>query len=159
MTPYRPQGNSVSERMYSTVHAMLSMYSDISQNIWAEASSQYVFYLSDALNAVLLDVWAIGKITCIDIIFGIPHVGRSTTTEEFTHSTRKNLQIAFELAHRNLSERTDRQKANNYELRLLYRNSPPDKRCGVFKPHKSTDGPNPKLIQLWRGPYLPSSKL
>ena len=36
-TPYRPQGNSVSERMYSTLHTMLSMYSNIAQNDWAEA--------------------------------------------------------------------------------------------------------------------------
>ena len=36
-TLYRPQGNSVSERMYSTLHAMLSMYSNIAQNDWAEA--------------------------------------------------------------------------------------------------------------------------
>ena len=28
-TPYRLQGNSVSERMHSTLHAMLSMYSNI----------------------------------------------------------------------------------------------------------------------------------
>ena len=29
----------------------------------------------------------------------------------------------------------------------------------VYKPHDSTDGPNPKLIQLWRGPYVICSKL
>ena len=50
------------------------------------------------------------------MIFGIPHVGRSTTTEEFAHSTRENLQIAFELARRNLSERDDKQNANNSKL-------------------------------------------
>ena len=33
---YRPQGTSVSERMYSTLHAMLSMYSNVAQNSWAE---------------------------------------------------------------------------------------------------------------------------
>ena len=36
MTPYRTQGNSVSERMHSNLHAMLSMYSNIAQNSWAE---------------------------------------------------------------------------------------------------------------------------
>ena len=34
-TPHRPQGNSVSERMHSTLHAMLSMYSNVAQNNWA----------------------------------------------------------------------------------------------------------------------------
>ena len=35
-TSYRPQGNSVSERMHSTLHALLSMYSNVVQNNWAE---------------------------------------------------------------------------------------------------------------------------
>ena len=35
-TPYRPRGNSASERMHSTLHAMLSMYSSITQKSWAE---------------------------------------------------------------------------------------------------------------------------
>ena len=29
----------------------------------------------------------------------------------------------------------------------------------VHKPHQSTDGPNPKFIQPWRGPYIICSKL
>ena len=36
MTPYRPQGNQVSEHMHWTLHAMLSMYSNIAQNNWTE---------------------------------------------------------------------------------------------------------------------------
>ena len=94
----------------------------------------------------------------IDIIFGIPHVGRSTTTEEFAHSTRENLQIAFELARRNLSERIDKQKANNSKLPPIPEFTPGQKVL-VYKPHHSTDGPNPKLIQPWRGPYIICSKL
>ena len=35
-TSYRPQGNSVSECMHSTLHAMLSMYGNIAQNNRAE---------------------------------------------------------------------------------------------------------------------------
>ena len=35
-TPYRPQGNSVSEGMHSILHAMLSMCSNIALNNWAE---------------------------------------------------------------------------------------------------------------------------
>ena len=93
-----------------------------------------------------------------DIIFGIPHVGRSTTTEEFAHPTRENLQIAFELARRNLSERIDKQKANNSKLPPIPEFTPGQKVL-VDKPHHSTDGPNPKLIQPWRGPYIICSKL
>ena len=94
----------------------------------------------------------------IDIIFGIPHVGRSTTTEEFTHSTRENMQIAFELARRNLSERIDKQKANDSKLPPIPGLNPGQKVL-VYKPHQSTDGPNAKLIQPWRGPYIICSKL
>ena len=94
----------------------------------------------------------------IDIIFGIPHVGRSTTTEEFAHSTRENLQIAFELARRNLSKRFDKQKANDSKLPPIP-NFTPGQKVLVYKPHHSTDEPNPKLIQPWRGPYIICSKL
>ena len=90
------------------------------------------------------------------MMFGIPHVGRSTTTEEFAHSTRENLQIAFELARRNLSERIDKQKANNSKLPPIPEFTPGQKVL-VYKPHHSTDGPNPKLIQPWRGPYVVTS--
>ena len=94
----------------------------------------------------------------IDIIFGIPHVGRSTTTEEFAHSTRENLQIAFELARRNLSERFDKQKASNSKLPPIPEFTPGQKVL-VHKPHHSTNGPNPNLIQPWRGTYIICSKL
>ena len=93
-----------------------------------------------------------------EIIFGIPHVGRSVTKEEFAHSTRDNLQIAFELARRNLSERINKQKANNSKLPPIPEFTPGQKLL-AYKPHHSTDGPNPKLIQPWRGPYVICSKL
>ena len=64
----------------------------------------------------------------IDIIFGIPHVGRSTTTEEFAHSTRENLQIAFEL-HVETYPNELTNKRLMIPSYLRYRNSPPDKRC------------------------------
>ena len=94
----------------------------------------------------------------IDIIFGIFHVGRSTTTEKFSHFTRENLQIAFELARRNLSERIDKQKANDSKLPPIPEFTPGLKVL-VYKPHQNTDRLNPKLIQPWRGPYIIYSKL
>ena len=95
-----------------------------------------------------------------DIIFGGPHVDRSTTTEEFAHSTREKYQIAFEFARRNLlSERVDKQKANSSKLSAIYTGIHPRTKVLVYKPHRSTDGPNPKLTQPWRGPYTICSKL
>ena len=35
-TTFRPQGNSVLERVHSTVHNMLGMYSNLSFDSWAE---------------------------------------------------------------------------------------------------------------------------
>ena len=34
-TPFRPQGNSVSERVHSNLHAMLAMHSSVKQDNWA----------------------------------------------------------------------------------------------------------------------------
>ena len=93
----------------------------------------------------------------IDIIFDIPHVDISTTTEEFARSTRDNRQIVFELARRNLSQRVDQQEANNFKLPSI-----PEFTSGqkvlVYKPHQSTDRPNIKLIQPWRGPDITCSE-
>lgn len=52
----------------------------------------------------------------IDIILGIPHVGRSIDTNECSQQTRENLQLAFGLARRNLGERADKQAKRGSEL-------------------------------------------
>ena len=53
----------------------------------------------------------------VDIILGIPHVGRTADTEEFTPNTRDNLQIALHLARRNLTERADKQAEENSKIK------------------------------------------
>ena len=45
----------------------------------------------------------------VDIILGIPHVETTSNTEDFSKTTQENLPLAFELARRNLSERTQKQ--------------------------------------------------
>ena len=120
-TSYRPQGNSVSESMHSTLHAMLPMYSNIAQNIWAEALPFLQLAHNTSFSSTIHEtpfflMFGRQARLPINIIFGIPHVGRFTTTEEFTHSTRENLQIAFELARRNLSEQINKENANNSQL-------------------------------------------
>ena len=162
-TPYRPQGNSVSERMHSTLHAMLSMYSNIAQNNWAEVLPFIQLAHNTSFSSTMHEtpfflMFGRQARLPIDIIFGIPHVGKSATTEEFAHATRENLQIAFELARRNLSERIEKQKADNSKLPPIPEFTPGQKVL-IYKPHHSTDGPNPKLIQPWRGPYIICSKL
>lgn len=49
-----------------------------------------------------------------DVILGIPYEGSTADTKELTQQTRDNLQIAFELARRNLSEREAKQTARNH---------------------------------------------
>ena len=112
-TPYRPQGNSVSERMHSTLHAMISMYSNIAQNSWTEVLpfiqlAHNTSFSSTMHETPFFSVFGRQARLPTDVIFGIPHVGRSTITEEFAHSTRENLQIAFELPRKNLSERINK---------------------------------------------------
>ena len=55
----------------------------------------------------------------VDIILGIPHVETTSNTEDFSKTTQENLQLAFELARRNLSERTQKQAAQNAKLRPI----------------------------------------
>ena len=141
-TPYRPQGNSVSERMHSTLHAMLSMYSNIAQNNWAEVLPFIQLAHNTSFSSTMHETpffLMFGRLARLPIntIFGISHVGRSATTEEFAHSTRKNLQIAFELARKNLFERDDKQKANNSKLApTRIPEFTPGQKVLVYKPHQ-----------------------
>ena len=142
---------------------MLSMYSNIAQNNWAEVLPFIQLAHNTSFSSTMHEtpfflMFGRQARLPIDIIFGIPHVGKSATTEEFAHATRENLQIAFELARRNLSERIEKQKADNSKLPPIPEFTPGQKVL-IYKPHHSTDGPNPKLIQPWRGPYIICSKL
>ena len=151
----------MSERMHSTLHC--SMYSNMTQNNWAEVLpfiqlAHNTFFSFTIHETAFFSMFERQARLPIDMIFDIPHVGRSPTTEEFAHSTRENLQIAFELARTNLSERIDKQKANDSKLPPIPEFAPGQKVL-VYKPHHSTDGPNPKLIQPWQGPYIICFKL
>ena len=86
MTPYRPQDNSVSERVHSTLHVMLSMYSNITQNNWAEVLSFIQLAHNTSFSSTMHEtpfflMFERQARLPIDIIFGIPHFDRSTTTE------------------------------------------------------------------------------
>ena len=94
----------------------------------------------------------------VDIILGIPHVGRTADTEEFAQNTRNKLQIAFELARRNLTERVDKQAENNAKLQP-YPVFQPGQGVPVYRPYQGSDGPNPKLVVRWRVPYVVCSQV
>ena len=70
---------------------------------------------------------------------------------DYSKQTVENLQLAYELACRNLRERADKQAVVNETLSF------PSFKTGeqvlIHRPYNEADGPNPKLISHWRGPY------
>ena len=120
-TPYRPQGNSVSERVHSTMHSVLAMPSAIDQSNWATLLPFVQLAHNTSFSATMHEtpfflMFGRQPRLPVDTILGIPHVGRTADTEELALNTRDNLQIAFELARRKLTERADKQAEQNSKL-------------------------------------------
>ena len=162
-TPYRPQGNSVSERVHSTMHSMLAMHSAIDQSNWATLLPFVQLAHNTTFSATMHEapfflMFGRQPQLPVDIILGIPHVGRTTDTEEFAQNTRGNLQIAFGLERRQLTERTDKQAEQNSKLKP-YPVFKPGQEVLVYRPYQDSDGPNPKLLLPWRRPYVVCSQL
>ena len=162
-TPYRPQGNSVSERVHATMHTMLAMHSSLDCDNWADLLPMVQMAYNTSFNTTMHEtpyflMFGRQARLPVDVILGLPHVGTTTDTERFSQKTRDNLQIAFELARQNLKERADKQSAQNKKLPQI-----PVFEVGqkvlVYKPYQEADGPNPKLILPWRGPYIICSQL
>ena len=163
-TPHRPQGNSMSERIHSTLHVKLSMYGNIAQNSWAEVPPFIQLAHNTSFSSTMHEtsfflIFGRQARLPIDIIFGVPHVSRSPTSETFAHLTRENLPIALELAGRNLSKRVSKRSAIIFKLPPIPEFTLGQEVLVVYKPHQSTDGPTSKLIQTWRRPYIIFSKL
>ena len=87
----------------------------------------------------------------VDLILGVPSTSAPQTQLHYSKQTVENLQLAYELARRNLRERADKQAVVNETLPL------PSFKAGeqvlIYRPHNEADGPNPKLISPWHGPY------
>ena len=94
----------------------------------------------------------------VDVILGIPYEGHTADTEELAQQTRGDLQIAFELARRNLSGRTTKQTARNDKL-PLYPVFHPHQQVVLCRRYQDSDGPKPKLLLPWRWPYVICSQL
>ena len=94
----------------------------------------------------------------VDKLLGIPHVENTADTEVFAQNIRDNLQIEFELAHRNLTERATKQAASNEKF-APYPVFNPGQKVLVYRPFQDTNGQNPKLLLPWRGPYIICSQL
>ena len=111
------------------MHSMLAMHSAIDQSNWATLLPFVQLAHNTSFSATMHEtpfflMFGRQPRLPVDIILGIPHVGRTADTDELAQNTRDNLQIAFELARRNLTERADKQAEQNSKL----------KRYSVFKP-------------------------
>ena len=77
-TPYRPQGNSVSERVHSTMHNMLAMHSAIDQSNWASLLPFVQLAPNTSFSTTMhetpfFSMFGRQPRLPVDIILGIPH--------------------------------------------------------------------------------------
>ena len=88
-SPYRPQGNSVSGRVHSTMHAMLAMHGSMNRDNWAPLlpfiQLAYNTSFSSTMHETPFFLMFGRKLRLpVDIILGIPHAGTTASTEEFS---------------------------------------------------------------------------
>ena len=69
------------------------------------------------------------------------------------------MQLAYELARRNLKERADKQDVENKKLSFPSFKMGDKVQVLQHRSYHETDGPNPKLISPWHGPYIVRAKL
>ena len=145
------------------MHAMLAMHSSMNRDNWAALLPFIQLAYNTSFSSTMHEtpfflMFGRKPRLPVDIILGIPHVETTSNTEDFSKTTQENLQLAFELARRNLSERTQKQAAQNAKLRPIpvYK---PGELVLVYRPYQDSDGPNPKLLLPWRGPYVICSQL
>ena len=146
---FRPQGNSVLERVHSTVHNMLAMYSNLSFNNWAELLPFVQLPHSTAYSTTLQEtphflMFGRAAVLPVDLILGVPSTSAPQTQLDYSKQAVENLQLAYELARRTLRERADKQAVANETLSF-----PSFKTGGqvlILRPYNEADGPNPKLI-------------
>ena len=158
---YRPQGNSVLERVHSTVHNMLAMYSNLACDNWAELLPFVQLAHNTAHSKTLEEtphylLFGRAAVLPVELILGVPSADAPQTKLDYSRRTVENLQLAYELARRNLKERADKQAVANEKLSF-----PSFKMCDnvLHRPYHETDGPNPKLVSPWHGPYTVRAQL
>ena len=109
---YRLQGISVLERVYSTMHNMLAMYVNVKYDNWAQSLPVIQLAHNTAYNKTLEETpncLMLGRRASIpvDVILDIPCTSGSGTWLDYSRRTVENLQLAYEIAHRNLQTRRE----------------------------------------------------
>ena len=111
---YRPQGNSVLERVHSTMHNMLAMYVNVKYDNWAELLPFIQLAHNTAYNKTLEETphfLMFGRRASlpVDIILGVSCTSGSGTRQDYSCRTVEKLQPVYEIARRSLQERADKQ--------------------------------------------------
>ena len=94
----------------------------------------------------------------VDVHIGVPSTSGSGTRLEYSRRTVEYVQLAYEIARRNLQERADK-KAESNEKFSIPQYQPGDQVLLVHRPNTVADGPNPKNISSSRGPSTLCSQL
>ncbi|CAM9915145.1 unnamed protein product, partial [Choristocarpus tenellus] len=154
-TPYRPQGNSILDRIHKTIRGILAMYSNMKQSDWASLLPFVQLAHNTPYNTTVQEIpfylmFGRRPTLPINIILGEPEA-MPISTQEYSKQTVDNLQLAYELARQNIGEMALRNESKATEHTI------PTYEVGakvwLHKPHTSADAPNPKLLSPWRGPY------
>ena len=100
---FRPQGNSVLERVHSTVHNMLAMYSNLSFDNWAELLPFVLLAHNTAYSTTLQEtphflMFGRAAVLPVDLMLGVPSTSAPQTQLDYSKQTVENLLIAHELA-------------------------------------------------------------
>ena len=118
---YRPQGNSVLERVHSTVHNMLAMYSNLVCDNWAELLPFVQLAHNTAYSKTLEGTphyLVFGRMATlpVELVLGVPSTDAPQNKLDYPRRTVENLQLAYELARRNLQERADMQAVETKKI-------------------------------------------
>ena len=141
---------------------MLAMYSNVKFDNWAELLPFVQLAHNTAYNQTLEEtphylMFGRRALLPVDVILGVPSSGTESSKLEYSRRTVDNLQLAYEIARRNLKERTNKQAESNEKL--TFPQFKPGEQVLVHRPATVTDGPNPKLISPWHGPFTVRSQL
>ncbi|CAM9631378.1 unnamed protein product, partial [Sphacelaria rigidula] len=96
-TPFRPQGDSVPERVHSNLHAMLTMRSSVEQDNWASLLPFVLMAYNTSFNTLVQEtpyILMFGRQPKfpVDFILGISEKGHPVDAEEYAKETKDNLQ-------------------------------------------------------------------
>ena len=152
----RPQGNYDLERVYSTVHDMVAMYSTLACDNWVDmlpfvSLAHNTAYSSTHEETPYYLVSGRAAVLPVDLILGVPATPLPQCQLGYSRGTVDILQLAYELARRNLEDRADKQATKNEKL--SFPAFKPGDQVLINRPHHGSDGPNPKIYSPWHGPY------